>query len=145
MRDGALAAPASGFALSYPVPHGLRRNLSLFPEAENDPDPAADPAATPSLRPRALEMPINTTLTPARVAAALRDTAPGDFFRFQYRMTQAHNRVHEFVGGDMDAECPAVVPEPQCTGSYSSNGASFARSRVSVYSGEAHARLVVCF
>jgi len=40
-------------------------------------------------------------------------------------MTIAHNHLHEFVGGDMDAECPNEIPEEECTQSYASNDPLF--------------------
>lgn len=95
VTTGAFAPPTGNFELAWPIPHSLRRNLTLitgwFPN----------------------EQPQNRTLGPEFVRNSTEKTT-GDFFRFQYSMTQMHNHVHNFVGGDLAGDCPKVLPEEDC-------------------------------
>lgn len=64
------------------------------------------------------ERPQNRTLGPEFVRNSTEKTT-GDFFRFQYAMTQMHNHVHNFVGGDLAGDCPKNLQE-DCQGMASS-------------------------
>ncbi|KAG9258584.1 uncharacterized protein F5Z01DRAFT_203092 [Emericellopsis atlantica] len=87
----------ASFELAWPIPHTLRRNLTLltgwYPH----------------------ELPQNRTLTPEYVRNATEQTT-GDFFRFQGHMALLHNHVHNFVGGDLAGSCPQAIPEDHCNG-----------------------------
>jgi tyrosinase len=81
-------APFNGdFELAWPTPHRLRRNLTLVIGWFAD------------------EQPQNRTLGPDFMRNSTEKTT-GDFSRFQYAMTQMHNHVHNFVGGDLAGDCP---------------------------------------
>ncbi|CRG89666.1 hypothetical protein PISL3812_06705 [Talaromyces islandicus] len=88
---------AVDFELAWPMPHVLRRNLTLitgwYPH----------------------ERPQNRTLGPDFVRNATEKTT-GDFFRFQHAMELMHNHVHDFVGGDLAGDCPKALPEEDCRG-----------------------------
>ena len=97
VTTGAFAPSTGDFELSWPIPHPLRRNLTLltgwWPH----------------------ELPQNRTLGPDFVRNSTEQTT-GDFFRFQHAMTLMHNHVHNFVGGDLAGDCPKVLPEEDCQG-----------------------------
>ncbi|KAI0060046.1 Di-copper centre-containing protein [Artomyces pyxidatus] len=98
IQDGALFR---GFTLAFPIPHTLRRNLTL-------------------------DMPQRVaTLNAAHIRNVTETSTPSDFFSFQYHMSRAHNNLHNFVGGDMATRCPKEVPEELCTHSYASNDPLF--------------------
>lgn len=97
VTTGAFAPSAGNFQLAWPVPHRLRRNLTLITGWYAD------------------EQPQNLTLGPEFVRNATQQTT-GDFFRFQYAMTLIHNHVHNFVGGDLAGDCPKVLPKEECKG-----------------------------
>jgi tyrosinase len=61
------------------------------------------------------ELPQNRTLGPEFVRSSIKQTT-GDFFQFQYAMTQMHNHVHDFVGGDLAGDCPKALPKANCQG-----------------------------
>lgn len=88
---------ATNFELAWPLPHRLRRNLTLitgwYPH----------------------EKPQNRTLGPEFVRNATEKTT-GDFFRFQHAMALMHNHVHNFVGGDLAGDCPIALAEEDCQG-----------------------------
>lgn len=95
-------APSAGnldmeLELAWPVPHPLRRNLTLLTGWF------------------AHELPQNRTLGPEFVRNATEQTT-GDFYRFQRAMTRLHNHVHNFVGGDLAGDCPKALPEEDCRG-----------------------------
>jgi tyrosinase len=95
--------------LSFPVPHTLRRNLSLYPDD------------VPNGRPH------NLTLTPTAVANHTQQTTPGNFLGFQHAIEQMHDHVHNFVGGDLAGTCPKALSEIQggnCSHAYTPNGES---------------------
>ncbi|RKO84812.1 hypothetical protein BDK51DRAFT_18939 [Blyttiomyces helicus] len=91
VHDGAFGpsplseAPAPIFA--HPIPHSLRRNLTLYFGEKPD------------------EKPFNHSLSQTHIANVTQRST-GDFFKFQYSMTQIHNDVHNFVGGDLAGTCP---------------------------------------
>ncbi|KAJ7881416.1 Di-copper centre-containing protein [Mycena leptocephala] len=104
--DGGFSA-SSSFRLSYPFPHTLRRNFTLFPPLElaypvpglpyND----SRPASASFIKP---------------VVQSLTDGFVGDFKGFQTRMEGVegpHINVHFIVGGDMGGACPVDAP-PGC-------------------------------
>ncbi|CAO2654359.1 Nn.00g110920.m01.CDS01 [Neocucurbitaria sp. VM-36] len=97
VSTGAFASSTGSLELAWPIPHSLRRNLTLitgwFPN----------------------ELPQNRTLGPEYVRNATEQTT-GDFFSFQYAMTRMHNHVHNFVGGDLAGDCPKALPEEDCHG-----------------------------
>lgn len=102
LTTGALA----GFSLRYPVPHALRRHLSLRPFLDEDPE----------------EKRLNGTFSRARVERLFARTsgadepagAGGDFHAFQDGMASMHNAVHNFLGGDAMGECPPPILEADC-------------------------------
>jgi tyrosinase len=110
VQDGAFApspTPPHQFTLAYPIPHQIRRNLTLHLLGfENTP-------------------PMNETLTPERVNSIIQDTLPGDFYSFQESIQDSHNCLHEIVGGDLNEECPGSIPKHLCTTSYSPNDPLF--------------------
>ncbi|KAJ5382196.1 Di-copper centre-containing protein [Penicillium concentricum] len=95
VTTGAFSPSTGNFELSWPIPHPLRRNLTLitgwFPH----------------------ELPQNRTLGPDFVRNSTEQTT-GDFFRFQHAMALLHNHVHNFVGGDLAGDCPKVLPQEDC-------------------------------
>ena len=97
VTTGAFAPSNGNFNLAWPIPHPLRRNLTLitgwFPH----------------------ERPQNSTLSPDYVRNVTEQTT-GDFFRFQYAMSLLHNHIHNFVGGDLAGDCPKELPEEDCQG-----------------------------
>ncbi|KAF7973385.1 hypothetical protein HWV62_15487 [Athelia sp. TMB] len=103
LTSGALA----GFPLRYPVPHALRRHLSLRPFLDEDPE----------------EKRLNGTFSKERVerlfaktsgANDTRDSEGGDFYAFTDGMSSVHNAVHNFLGGDAMGECPPPILEADC-------------------------------
>ncbi|KAF1953771.1 tyrosinase [Byssothecium circinans] len=86
VTTGAFASSTGNFELAWPVPHQLRRNLTLITGWY------------------AHELPQNLTLGPEFVRNSTEQTT-GDFFRFQYAMTLMHNHVHNFV-----------LPKEECRG-----------------------------
>ncbi|PQK11381.1 hypothetical protein BB8028_0003g00070 [Beauveria bassiana] len=97
VTTGAFAPPNGNFTLAWPMPHHLRRNLSLitgwFPH----------------------ELPQNRTLGPDFVRNSI-EKSTGDYFRFQHAMELMHNHVHNFVGGDLAGDCPKALPDEDCQG-----------------------------
>ncbi|KAF9002918.1 tyrosinase [Cyathus striatus] len=94
VTSGAFLPPR--FELAFPIPHRLRRQLSL-----NSWDDLGG-------------KPHNRTLGPAYVESIINGFS-GDFFRLQYKLTQMHNHVHNLVGGDLAGLCPAPISEKECT------------------------------
>ncbi|KAF8470981.1 Di-copper centre-containing protein [Russula ochroleuca] len=95
--------PDGGFhklLLSYPSPHTVRRNFSLFPY--NGPFPLfTDPQETG-----------NSTILGSVVEAVL-DTSAGDFKGFQVALELPegpHTAPHAMVGGDLAGTCPKNAP-----------------------------------
>lgn len=97
VTTGAFAASTGNFELAWPIPHALRRNLTLITGWYPN------------------ELPQNRTLGPDFVRNSTEQTT-GDFFRFQHAMTLLHNHVHNFVGGDLAGDCPKGLPEEDCQG-----------------------------
>lgn len=97
VTTGAFAPSAGNFELAWPVPHPLRRNLTLITGWY------------------AHELPQNRTLGPDSVHHSIENTT-GDFFRFQHAMALLHNHVHNFVGGDLAGDCPRILPKEECQG-----------------------------
>ena len=97
VTTGAFAPSASKFELAWPVPHTLRRNLTLITGWFSN------------------EVPQNQTIGPESVRKATERTT-GDFFKFQSQMAQMHNHVHNFVGGDLAGDCPKSVEKGECEG-----------------------------
>ncbi|TPX18679.1 uncharacterized protein E0L32_002536 [Thyridium curvatum] len=97
VATGAFALSNGGFELAWPIPHPLRRNLTLITGWF------------------AHELPQNRTLGPASVRNATERTT-GDFFSFQRAMALMHNHVHNFVGGDLAGDCPKALREQDCPG-----------------------------
>lgn len=97
VSTGAFAASSGNFELAWPVAHRLRRNLKLLP----------------GFFPH--EKPQNRTLAPEFIRNATENYV-GDFFRFQLKLTQSHNAVHNFVGGDLAGVCPSSMPKEDCNG-----------------------------
>ncbi|KZO93320.1 tyrosinase [Calocera viscosa TUFC12733] len=102
-------APYGEFKLAWPIQHYLRRNLTLltgwFPH----------------------ERPQNSTIGPEFIKNATEHTT-GDFFKFQWAMTQMHNHIHNLVEGDLAGDCPRDLPAEECTGmalSYTPNDPLF--------------------
>ncbi|KAH9877310.1 hypothetical protein IAQ61_002674 [Plenodomus lingam] len=94
---GAFGLSTGNFKLAWPIPHSLRRNLTLLT------------GWYPNERPQ------NRTLGPDFVRNATEKTK-GDFFRFQYSMTQMHNHLHDFIGGDLAGDCPKALAKEDCKG-----------------------------
>jgi tyrosinase len=87
----------TNFELAWPIPHMLRRNMSLITGWFDH------------------ERPQNLTLGPNSVRnATLKHT--GDYFSFQHAMELMHNHVHNFIGGDLAGDCPKAMPEKDCQG-----------------------------
>jgi tyrosinase len=97
VTTGAFSSHNGNFELAWPIPHKLRRNLTLITGWF------------------AHERPANRTLGPESVRNSTEQTT-GDFFRFQYAMTGMHNHVHNFVGGDLAGDCPKSLQEKDCQG-----------------------------
>lgn len=97
VTTGAFTLSAGDFELAWPIPHPLRRNLTLLTGWY------------------AHERPQNSTLSPEFVQNSTERTT-GDFFKFQHAMTLLHNHVHNFVGGDLAGDCPKILPEKDCKG-----------------------------
>jgi tyrosinase len=95
VTTGAFSPSAGNFELAWPVPHPLRRNLTLITGWFSH------------------ELPQNRTLGPEFVRNSIEKTT-GDFFSFQYAMTLMHNHVHNFVGGDLAGDCPRILPAEKC-------------------------------
>ncbi|KAF3798337.1 Tyrosinase ustQ [Colletotrichum gloeosporioides] len=91
VRTGAF----SHLELAWPVPHRLRRNLTLITGWFEH------------------ELPQNRTLGPEFVRNSTEQTT-GDFFKFQHAMALMHNHIHNFVGGDLAGDCPKALPEEDC-------------------------------
>ncbi|KAF5347178.1 hypothetical protein D9758_011056 [Tetrapyrgos nigripes] len=89
VHDGAF----SDVALAYPISHRLRRNITL-----------TDPKDGENLVEK---------LTPHHISDIMVNTT-GDFFKFQYRFSKAHNNLHFIVKGDMNSECPTEYPIEAC-------------------------------
>ncbi|GLI73314.1 hypothetical protein PoHVEF18_001529 [Penicillium ochrochloron] len=97
VATGAFSGSTGNFELAWPIPHALRRNLTLITGWYPN------------------ELPQNRTLGPEFVRNSTEQTT-GDFFRFQRAMTLLHNHVHNFVGGDLAGDCPKALPEGDCQG-----------------------------
>jgi tyrosinase len=95
VTTGAFAPSTDNFELAWPIPHQLRRNLTLITGWW------------------AHERPQNSTLGPEFVRTATEHTT-GDFFKFQYAMSLMHNHVHNFVGGDLAGDCPKGLRKEDC-------------------------------
>ncbi|KAJ7222420.1 Di-copper centre-containing protein [Mycena pura] len=106
--DGALSATSS-FQLSYPFPHTLRRNFTLFGPVEELFPPGFVWNHT---------RPANASFT-RPIVESLIDGFVGDFKGFQDRtegVEGPHLNVHFIVGGiDMGGACPIDAP-PGCIG-----------------------------
>jgi tyrosinase len=87
----------ANFELAWPIPHPLRRNLTLITGWF------------------AHELPQNRTLGPDFVRNSTEQTT-GDFFKFQHAMALLHNHVHNFVGGDLAGDCPKALSQEDCQG-----------------------------
>ncbi|OHE92547.1 monooxygenase [Colletotrichum orchidophilum] len=85
----------ASFELAWPIPHPLRRNLTLITGWFDH------------------ELPQNSTLGPDMVRN-LTEQNTGDFYKFQHAMEMMHNHVHNFVGGDLAGDCPKILPEEDC-------------------------------
>jgi len=99
--DGALS---SGFALSYPVYHHLRRNWTIQPFIA-----LAARAPKIFLQPYVFA---NSTFTPEKVRN-LTNSYVGDFVGFQTDIEypeHMHSAVHVMMSGDLGGTCPASAP-----------------------------------
>ncbi|KAL0955842.1 hypothetical protein HGRIS_002044 [Hohenbuehelia grisea] len=106
IQTGALSELShSAVNLSWPIPHVLRRNMTVRAEPDDDPH--------------------NSTVGVEFVSQAMEISTPGDYFMFQHKMTQIHNHIHNFVGGDLEGECPKIIPKYECSGSFTSNDPLF--------------------
>ncbi|KXH43499.1 hypothetical protein CSAL01_12853 [Colletotrichum salicis] len=83
------------FELAWPIPHQLRRNLTLITGWFDH------------------ERPQNSTLGPDSVRNST-EHHTGDFYSFQHSMEQMHNHIHNFVGGDLAGDCPKKLPVEDC-------------------------------
>ncbi|KAF5369052.1 hypothetical protein D9758_002947 [Tetrapyrgos nigripes] len=102
VQDGAF----HDVTLSYPIPHRLRRNITLTSPKVNG--SLADKLTLPYL-------------------SSVMDNTTGDFFTFQYRFSNAHNHLHYIIRGDMNSECPSAYPKEDCDlTSFASNALSIA-------------------
>ncbi|KAJ7693383.1 Di-copper centre-containing protein [Mycena rosella] len=100
--DGAFSA-SSSFRVSYPFPHTLRRNFTLFPPLD-----ALLPVPDMAWKAR----PANASFTKP-VVESLIDGFVGDFKGFQAQMEGPkgpHPNVHLIIGGDMSGQCPVDAP-----------------------------------
>ncbi|PPQ91125.1 hypothetical protein CVT25_013263 [Psilocybe cyanescens] len=93
ITSGALVAPF--FSLSFPIPHVLRRNLSLNTWAD-------------------LGGGAHNQTIGAETVHNITSSFAGDFFRFQHKLTLMHNHIHNFVGGDLAGVCPKPISEETC-------------------------------
>jgi len=103
--DGAFSID---FVRPYPVPHRIRRNISMEPWS-SDGSPFADQIKDPALDPYKLA---NTTFT-ATAIDQLINGYEGDFLGFQtaFEFFQgAHAAVHSAIGHDMFGTCPENAP-----------------------------------
>ncbi|TDZ36775.1 Tyrosinase ustQ [Colletotrichum spinosum] len=85
----------ANFELAWPIPHQLRRNMTLITGWFDH------------------EQPQNRTLGPEFVRKSI-ERHTGDYFSFQHAMELMHNHVHNFVGGDLAGDCPKALPEEDC-------------------------------
>ncbi|KAF7357739.1 Di-copper centre-containing protein [Mycena venus] len=101
--DGGFSA-SSSFQLSYPFPHTLRRNFTLFPDLELVfPVPVLGWNRT---------RPANASFTKP-VVESLIDDFLGDYKGFQVRIDGVegpHVNVHVIIGGDLAGACPSDAP-----------------------------------
>ncbi|KAG6856032.1 hypothetical protein H0H87_008213, partial [Tephrocybe sp. NHM501043] len=110
VEDGGFSA-SSGFFLSYPYPHTLRRNFTLQPDINETKRPNINP-----------ENMANTSFTPSEVQKLTTGFA-GDFRAFQTYLEAiqgAHFSVHAIMGAattsDMSGQCTNEAP-PSCISS----------------------------
>ena len=96
--------------LSYPVPHGIRRNYTLYfslpPEFPSPPDASAP---DPSLM-------MNTTFT-TEVVNSLLTSFTGNYSGFQATLENypgPHTGPHLSLGGDLVGLCPFGLKPPNC-------------------------------
>ncbi|KAJ7664727.1 hypothetical protein B0H17DRAFT_1162776 [Mycena rosella] len=101
--DGAFSA-SSSFRLSYPFPHTLRRNFTLFPQFDLlFPVPGTIWDRT---------CPANASFTKP-VVERLIDGFVGDFKGFQTDLEALqgpHSSIHSIIGGDGGGSCPIDAP-----------------------------------
>ena len=93
--------------LTFPVPHTLRRNLSLYS------------GEVPHERPR------NASLTPEIVEKAMQRATPGNFSGLQRSLEWVHDHFHNFIGGDLAGTCPRELKEAMggnCSHGFTCNG-----------------------
>ncbi|KII86645.1 hypothetical protein PLICRDRAFT_30890 [Plicaturopsis crispa FD-325 SS-3] len=96
---------ASGYDLSYPSFHRLRRNYTLEPWADVTSDLFPDP-----------DKMANTSFTISEMTKLITGYK-GDFKGFQTYFEApegAHSMVHEIMGGDLGGQCPENAPA-NCT------------------------------
>jgi tyrosinase len=94
---------ASGFPLSYPSPHSLRREMTLQPFLSPPPFPLP-----PGPGPTSLDEYINSTFTLAN-AEYMVDNFVGNYTGFQAYFESidgVHPGPHTIIGGDMSGLCP---------------------------------------
>jgi len=97
--------------VAYPVPHHIRRNLTLQPFL-NTASGFAPPAGV------ATTFEINNTYTTAAVNVAL-DNYTGNYTGFQSyfeNIMGPHPGPHIILGGDMSGTCPDGLVAPACVG-----------------------------
>lgn len=96
--------------LSYPVPHHIRRNFSLYP---NFPPGFSLPVGVPPIDPTLM---LNTTFTSAVVNKTVNSNG-GDYISFQAMIENfggPHPGPHFILGGDMGGTCPFGGGPPSC-------------------------------